>query len=48
MKVVHEVCDVAESLENDLGDEYWRIDSAANIAEFVAGRIEWLDTVWKK
>lgn len=48
MNVVYEVCDVAESLENDLGDEEWRINSAGDIAEFVAGRIEWLDTVWKK
>lgn len=48
MNVVYEVCDVAESLENDLGDEDWRINSAGDIAEFVAGRIEWLDTVWKK
>ena len=48
MKVVYEVCDVAESLEGDLGDENWRINSAGDIAEFVAGRIEWLDTVWKK
>ena len=48
MNVVFEVCDVAESLENDLGDEDWRINSAGDIAEFVAGRIEWLDTVWKK
>ena len=48
MNVVYDVCDVAESLENDLGDEEWRINSAGDIAEFVAGRIEWLDTVWKK
>ncbi|MBQ8786608.1 MAG: CotH kinase family protein [Oscillospiraceae bacterium] len=48
MNVVYEVCDVATSLEHDLGDEEWRIDSAGRIAEFVAGRIEWLDTVWKK
>ncbi len=48
MNVVYEVCDVAESLEGDLGDEDWRINSAGDIAEFVAGRIEWLDTVWKK
>ena len=48
MNVVYEVCDVAESLENDLGDEDWRINSAGDIAEFVAGRIEWLDTVWGK
>lgn len=48
-KVVAEVCEVAKSLENDLGqDESWRINCAGDIADFVSGRIKWLDTVWKK
>lgn len=46
-KVVSEVCEVAVSLEHDLGtEESWRINSAGNTAEFVSGRIKWLDTVW--
>lgn len=47
-RVVTEVCEVAVSLENDLGDENWRINSAGDIADFVSGRIKWLDNVWKK
>ncbi len=46
MGVVYEVCEVAMALENDLDDENWRINSAGDIADFVAGRISWLDTVW--
>ncbi len=49
MTVVYDVCDVASSLEHDLGEsESWRINSAADIAYFVDGRISWLDTVWGK
>lgn len=48
-RVVTEVCEVAVSLEHDLGEEEsWRINSAGDIADFVSGRIKWLDTVWKK
>ena len=46
-RVVAEVCEVAKSLEHDLGEEEsWRINSAGDIADFVSGRIKWLDTVW--
>ncbi|MBQ2823044.1 MAG: CotH kinase family protein [Oscillospiraceae bacterium] len=46
--VVTEVCEELVTLENDLGDEAWRIDSAADIAEFVDGRITWLDKMWNE
>ena len=44
--VVYSVCDTASSLEHDLGEESWRIDSASDIAYFVDGRISWLESIW--
>ncbi len=41
-----EILNTAKSLENDLGNESWRIDSAKDIVAFVKGRIKWLDTQW--
>ena len=38
----------AESLENDLGDLSWRIDSAKDVVRFVKGRIRWLNTQWSR
>ena len=35
-----------KDLENDLGDDAWKIDMARNIYTFVAGRIKWLDKQW--
>ena len=46
--VVYAVCDELVTLENDLGDETWRIDSAADIATCVVGRISWLDSQWRQ
>lgn len=41
-----EVLQTAQSLENDLGNESWKINSAKDIIAFVKGRIRWLDTQW--
>ena len=46
--VVYAVCDELVTLENDLGEETWRIDSGAEIANFVDGRISWLNKQWKE
>ncbi len=46
--VVYAVCDDLEALENDLGDETWRINSGADVAYFVDGRISWLESLWGK
>ncbi|MBQ8781568.1 MAG: CotH kinase family protein [Oscillospiraceae bacterium] len=47
-EVVYAVCEELVSLENDLGEETWRIDSGSDIANFVDGRIAWLDKQWKE
>lgn len=43
---VNEVIKTAQMLENDLGDEKWRIDSAKEVGKFVKGRASWLSTQW--
>ncbi len=35
-----------EGLRNDLGDEWWKIDSANDICNFVERRIVWLNKQW--
>ena len=45
-EVVYSVCDTVAALEHDLGDENWRINSAADIAYFVDDRIIWLNRIW--
>ena len=37
----------SEALENDLGEDAWKIDKVRDIINFVYGRIDWLDTEWK-
>lgn len=46
-KTTAKVLKIAQSLENDLGDESWRIDSAKGIVSFVRGRIRWLKGEWE-
>lgn len=46
--VTKQVSEDLRLLENDLGENAWRIDSAMQIVDFVNGRIKWLDTVWSK
>ncbi len=46
-KVITEVCEEVVTLENDLGDNAWSIDSAAGVASFVDDRIIWLNKQWK-
>ena len=41
------ILDDASKLENDLGEDAWKIDKVADIINFVYGRIEWLDSSWK-
>ena len=36
----------AEALENDMGDDSWKIDKVYEIISFVYGRIDWLDGEW--
>ncbi len=43
---VSEVRQGVEGLRNDLGDEWWKIDSANDICNFVDKRIEWLNKQW--
>ncbi len=43
-----EVLKTAQGLKNDLGDEYWKIDSAKGVVSFVKGRISWLNTQWSR
>jgi len=38
--------DGVEELRDDLGDESWKIDSAANVIEFVDRRVVWLNKQW--
>ncbi len=46
-EVVYSVCETAYTLEHDLGeDESWRLNSARDIADFVDGRISWLESIW--
>jgi hypothetical protein len=46
-RAVSEVVDECGSLANDLGpDQNWRIYCAMDIAAFVRGRMEWLDSQW--
>lgn len=45
-QTLKEVLATAQTLESDLGNESWRIDSAKDIVSFVRGRINWLDTQW--
>jgi len=46
-KTAANVFKIAQSLENDLGDESWRIDSAKGVVSFVRGRIQWLKGEWE-
>ena len=41
------ILDDVSKLENDLGEDAWKIDKVADIINFVYGRIEWLDSQWK-
>lgn len=40
------VLKTAETLDNDLGDENWKIGSAKDVVGFVRGRIKWLKGEW--
>ncbi len=43
-----DVQSAAAELENDLGDNSWKIDSANDVIKFVRGRIKWLNIVWSR
>lgn len=45
-EVVKEVRAGVEALRNDLGDQWWKIDSANQICDFVDRRIAWLQKQW--
>ena len=39
--------DDSKSMENDLGDDAWKIDKVYDIISFVYGRIDWLNKQWE-
>ena len=48
-KTTAKVVGDCETLRKDLGNnDAWKIDQAKNIAQFVSGRIKWLNSVWTK